>query len=563
MKFSTSMPFDPRLHQLLQPIQVLCEVQIPSGAFLDQSGVLAASSCASSSAVMNLRGPGATSGGASSKLRARLIFEEVPTDEEIGAAAAGNERRRQSMSGYGGATPLADDARRYYMQHLDAQQLVLQPEPKVGPPDRLSNGGWVASRTEGASTPTSAASSSSLRLPSPSALLADASSYRERLHSEQLARERERERERAAARESRRRYNDNNNSNNNYGSYDGRRASLAGDVSSLSRSSSMSSPSDRNDSPPSGDSSYGSSNDRNGSPPSGDSSSGSSPSFSSPNLPRSSLQHQQTDEDQDDSDEYPQPNGEAIERAKLAAYFLRREREASAYRNNSNNNEAYGSADLGQEAPRSSGGSSSGSSSGSEDDDSTNDMLSVETMVEPVPSPLIPRRRKRRYDKAAFDFATSPFASTDLHPNRVLQPVSNVRQQPGHRTSRVQSTTQPTVVSSATRPRLATTTTTAAATSTSTTSKRPSRESNEATTQAIAEHGIEELRRCYFPTDRRNKTTPDQLSRLEEAFAREPLPSMHARDSLAAELGFPARRVQIWFQNKRAKLKRKDSAAQE
>jgi hypothetical protein len=55
---------------------------------------------------------------------------------------------------------------------------------------------------------------------------------------------------------------------------------------------------------------------------------------------------------------------------------------------------------------------------------------------------------------------------------------------------------------------------------------------------------------------RRHRTTPDQLRILEEVYTKDKLPNLEVRERLAQQLGMTARRVQIWFQNKRAKDKR-------
>lgn len=59
-----------------------------------------------------------------------------------------------------------------------------------------------------------------------------------------------------------------------------------------------------------------------------------------------------------------------------------------------------------------------------------------------------------------------------------------------------------------------------------------------------------------YHSKRRNRTTPEQLKRLEEVYATEKMPSQELRESLALELNMTTRQVQIWFQNKRAKEKR-------
>lgn len=55
---------------------------------------------------------------------------------------------------------------------------------------------------------------------------------------------------------------------------------------------------------------------------------------------------------------------------------------------------------------------------------------------------------------------------------------------------------------------------------------------------------------------KRHRTTPEQLRTLEETYEREKMPNQELRERLAKKLGMTPRRVQIWFQNKRAKEKR-------
>lgn len=55
---------------------------------------------------------------------------------------------------------------------------------------------------------------------------------------------------------------------------------------------------------------------------------------------------------------------------------------------------------------------------------------------------------------------------------------------------------------------------------------------------------------------KRHRTTPEQLRVLEETYEKEKMPNQELREKLAKKLGMTPRRVQIWFQNKRAKDKR-------
>jgi len=55
---------------------------------------------------------------------------------------------------------------------------------------------------------------------------------------------------------------------------------------------------------------------------------------------------------------------------------------------------------------------------------------------------------------------------------------------------------------------------------------------------------------------KRQRTSPDQLAILEQIFQTDKMPNQQTRVHLAGQLGMSSRRVQIWFQNKRAKVKR-------
>eukprot|EP01129_Flabellula_baltica_P013398 TRINITY_DN61_c0_g1_i2.p1 TRINITY_DN61_c0_g1~~TRINITY_DN61_c0_g1_i2.p1 ORF type:complete len:180 (-),score=48.30 TRINITY_DN61_c0_g1_i2:105-644(-) len=55
---------------------------------------------------------------------------------------------------------------------------------------------------------------------------------------------------------------------------------------------------------------------------------------------------------------------------------------------------------------------------------------------------------------------------------------------------------------------------------------------------------------------KRHRTTPEQLRVLESTFLVEKTPDIHLRKKLASQLDMTPRRVQVWFQNKRAKVKR-------
>ena len=63
-----------------------------------------------------------------------------------------------------------------------------------------------------------------------------------------------------------------------------------------------------------------------------------------------------------------------------------------------------------------------------------------------------------------------------------------------------------------------------------------------------ASHGGEE-------PAKRSMYTPEQLQRLQAEFEACELPSKERREALAAELDIPTRSVQIWFQNRRQRVK--------
>ncbi|KAI0366328.1 homeobox-domain-containing protein [Pilatotrama ljubarskyi] len=54
---------------------------------------------------------------------------------------------------------------------------------------------------------------------------------------------------------------------------------------------------------------------------------------------------------------------------------------------------------------------------------------------------------------------------------------------------------------------------------------------------------------------KRSRTTPEQLAKLEEYFAADQSPTSARRREIARELGLDERQTQIWFQNRRAKVK--------
>ncbi|KAI8991491.1 homeobox domain-containing protein, partial [Mycotypha africana] len=53
----------------------------------------------------------------------------------------------------------------------------------------------------------------------------------------------------------------------------------------------------------------------------------------------------------------------------------------------------------------------------------------------------------------------------------------------------------------------------------------------------------------------RTRASPEQLAILERTFAVNPSPNHRIREQLSHELGMSERSIQIWFQNRRAKVK--------
>ncbi len=78
--------------------------------------------------------------------------------------------------------------------------------------------------------------------------------------------------------------------------------------------------------------------------------------------------------------------------------------------------------------------------------------------------------------------------------------------------------------------------------------------------EAMVEEWIQEANRIRFnpgkEDKRRKKIAPHQVYVLDKLFAQEPFPSLEMKKLLAKSLGMCERSITVWFQNKRARLKR-------
>uniref|UniRef100_A0A7S2NNJ5 Homeobox domain-containing protein n=1 Tax=Cyanoptyche gloeocystis TaxID=77922 RepID=A0A7S2NNJ5_9EUKA len=57
------------------------------------------------------------------------------------------------------------------------------------------------------------------------------------------------------------------------------------------------------------------------------------------------------------------------------------------------------------------------------------------------------------------------------------------------------------------------------------------------------------------PASKKRRLRPNQVAQLEESFAQNPKLNQHRRSELASALDLSPRQIEVWFQNKRAKLK--------
>ncbi|PHZ14241.1 Homeodomain-like protein, partial [Rhizopus microsporus ATCC 52813] len=66
---------------------------------------------------------------------------------------------------------------------------------------------------------------------------------------------------------------------------------------------------------------------------------------------------------------------------------------------------------------------------------------------------------------------------------------------------------------------------------------------------------LKQIKSSRLTKKKRARATPDQVSVLEGVFAINISPNSKLRRQLAEQLNMNERSVQIWFQNKRAKIK--------